>query len=149
MYQFPKEPKKIRQRIRRYERGLRKEYEKFGFIHDGFGKRYLLGPLYMILGDTPGAIKSFEWFEKTFPDDIGEPFQYLCWTLALYRSGDLEAAARKLRQTMLSNLYLIPHLLGSEQEELSGMLPIQNRRIMLSTHRMKFLDYGMRRPCNG
>jgi hypothetical protein len=118
MYQFPKEPKKIRERIRRYERGLRKEHEKFGFIHDGFGKRYLLGPLYMILGDTPGAIKSFEWFEKTFPDDVGEPFQYLCWTLALYRSGDLEAAAQKLRQTMLSNLYLIPHLLGSEQKDL-------------------------------
>ena len=117
MDQFSEEPKKIRARIRRYERNLRKEYEKFGFIHDGSGNRYLLGPLYMVLGDTVGAIKSFEWFEETFPDDIGEPFQYLCWTLALYRSGDLEAAAQKLRQTMLSNLYLIPHLLGSEQEE--------------------------------
>ena len=118
MYQFPKEPQKIRERIRRYERELRKEYEMFGFINDGSGKRYLLGPLYMILGDTVGAIRSFEWFEKTFPDDVGEPFLYLCWTLALYRSGDLEAAAQKLRQTMLSNLYLIPHLLGSEQEKL-------------------------------
>jgi len=118
MYQFPKEPKKIRERIRRYERELRKEHEKHGFISDDFGKRYLLGPLYMILGDTPGAVQSSEWFDKTFPDDTGEPFQYLCWTLALYRSGDLEAAAQKLRQTMLSNLYLIPHLLGSEPEEL-------------------------------
>jgi len=118
MYQFPKEPKKIKARIRRYERELRKEHEKHGFISDDFGKRYLLGPLYMILGDTPGAIQSFEWFENTFPDDIGEPFQCLCWTLALVRSGDLEAAAQKLRQTMLSNLYLIPHVLGSEQEEL-------------------------------
>jgi hypothetical protein len=116
--QFPKEPKKIRGRIRRYERELRKEREKFGFIDDSSGKRYLLGPLYMILGDTVGALQSFEWFEKTFPDDIGEPFQYLCWTLALYRSGDLEAAAQKLRQTMLSNLYLIPYLMGLEQEEL-------------------------------
>jgi hypothetical protein len=102
VYQFPKEPKKIRERTRRYERELQKEREKFGFIDDGFGKRYLLGPLYMVLGDTVGAIKSFEWFERAFPDDIG----------------DLEAAAQKLRQTMLSNLYLIPHLLGSEQEEL-------------------------------
>jgi hypothetical protein len=118
VHQFPTEPKKIRERIRRYERELRKEHEKFGFIRDGSGKRYLVGPLYMILGDTVGALRSFEWFEKTFPDDIGEPFQYLCWTLALYRSGDLEAAAQKLRQTMLSNLYLIPHLLGSEQAEL-------------------------------
>ena len=118
MYQFPKEPQEIRERIRRYERELRKERERIGFIEDRSGKRYLLGPLYMILGDTEGAIRSFEWFETTFPDDIGEPFQYLCWTLALYRSGELEGATQKLRQTMLSNLYLIPHLLGSEQEEL-------------------------------
>jgi hypothetical protein len=116
MYQFPKEPKKIRGRITRYERELRKEYEKYGSISDDFGKRYLLGPLYLILGDLAGAIRSFEWFEQTFSGDMGEPFHALCWTLALYRSGDTAGATRKLRQTMLSNLYLIPHLLGVEQE---------------------------------
>ena len=110
MYQLPKDPKKIRELIKRYERELRNEHRKFGFIHDGSGKRYLLGTLYVLLNNTAGAIKSFEWFEETFPDDIGEPFQYLCWTLALYRSGNREAATRKLRQTMLSNLYLVPHL---------------------------------------
>ena len=118
MFQFPKGPRKIRERINRYERKLRKEYEKSGFFNDGYGKRYLLGPLYMVLGDLPGAIRSFEWFEQTFPNDIGEPFHYLCWTLALYRSGNMAKASFKLRQTMLSNLYLIPHLLGLEQNEL-------------------------------
>ena len=118
MYQFPKEPKKIRDRITRYKRELRKEYEKHGSISDDGGKRYLLGPLYMILGDLPGAIRSFEWFEQEFSDDMGEPFHFLCWTLALYRTGDVDGAARKLRRTMLSNLYLIPHLLGAEQETL-------------------------------
>ena len=117
MYQYPKEPKKIRERINRYERELRKEYEKVGFIHDGYGKRYLLGPLYLVLGDLTGAMRSFEWFEQTFPDDIGEPFHYLCWTLALYRSGDMAGASLKLRQTMLSNLYLIPRLLGLAQDK--------------------------------
>ncbi|MDY6875796.1 MAG: hypothetical protein SWK90_06285 [Chloroflexota bacterium] len=43
MYQYPQGPKKIRERINRYERGVRKEYEKIGFISDGYGKRYLLG----------------------------------------------------------------------------------------------------------
>jgi len=118
MYQFPKEPKKIAERINRYERELRKEHGKFGFISDDFGKRYLLGPLYMMLGDLTGAVRSFEWFEQTFPDDVGEPFQYLCWTLALYRTGNTTGASQKLLQTMLSNLYLIPHLLGLEQDEL-------------------------------
>ena len=118
MYKFPKRPKTIKERIKRYERELRKEAKTFGFISDGYGKRYLLGPLYMLLGDNTWAIKSFKWFDKTFPDDVGEPSQFLCWTLALYRAGNIEAATQKLRQTMLSNLYLIPHLLGLKQAEL-------------------------------
>ena len=118
MSQFPKDPKKIRARITRYRRELRKEQETHEYIHDGYGKRYLLGPLYLLVGDVEGALQAFEWFEETFPDDIGEPVHYLCWTLALYRAGDLGQAARKLLQTTLSNLYLIPHLLGLEQDEL-------------------------------
>jgi hypothetical protein len=118
MYPLPKEPKKIKDRIRRYERGLQQEHRRFGAYDDGSGKRYLLGPLYMMVDDLPGALKSFEWFAQNFSDDIGDPMHYLCWTLALYRSGDLEAATHKLRQTMLLNLYLVPHLLGLEQAQL-------------------------------
>ena len=81
---FPKDPKKIRERITGYERDL--QAKVYGFIDDGYGKRYLLGPLYMLLGDIKGALKSFAWFEKSFPDDVGEPMHYLCWTLALYRA---------------------------------------------------------------
>ena len=44
MYDIPKTPQKIRERIRRYERKLRKEKEESGMIHDGAGKRYFLGP---------------------------------------------------------------------------------------------------------
>jgi|SRR5579859_5470242 len=119
MDQFQGDPKKLKARIRRYERELRREYEQFGAYDDSFGKRYLLGPLYMLVGDLPGAIKSFEWFERAFADDSGEPFHRLCWTLALYRSGDLGAATQKLRETMLANLYLIPHLLGLKQDTLN------------------------------
>jgi tetratricopeptide (TPR) repeat protein len=118
MFEFPKEPKKIRARIRRSERKLRKEYEATGFYGDGYGKRYLLGPLYLLMGDLEGAIESFEWFAQTFSDDMGEPVQYLCWALALYRSGNLAEATLRLRQAMLSNLYLIPRLLGIAQDEL-------------------------------
>ena len=118
MSTFPDNPKKIQQRINRYERELRREYQMHGFIRDGYGKRYLLGPLYLALGDLSGALASFQWFEQMFPDDIGDPQHYLCWTLTLYRSGDTVGAVLKLRQTMFSNLYLIPHLLGLTQEEL-------------------------------
>ena len=115
---FPQDPKKIRARIRSYERALRKEQEAFGAIDDSYGKRYLLGPLYLLMGDTDGALKSFAWFQETFPNDAGDPMHRLCWTLALFKSDDLDAATQKLRQTMLSNLYLIPHVLGMKQNRL-------------------------------
>jgi hypothetical protein len=115
---FPQDHKKIRARIRRYERKLQQEQDQFGMISDGYGKRYLLGPLYLLMDDTEGALNHYRWFEKIFPDDSGYPMHLLCWMLALYRSGDREAATRKLRQTMLSNLYVIPHVLGLEQDEL-------------------------------
>jgi hypothetical protein len=115
---FPKDPTKIRARIRRYERALRKEHDETGYYSDGYGKRYWLGPLYLLMDDLEGALQSFAWYEETFLDDIGHPMQFLCWTLALYRSGQLEPAKQKLRQTMLSNLYFIPRLLGMEQQDL-------------------------------
>jgi hypothetical protein len=118
MFQFPKDPKAIRARIRRYERALRAEDERYGAFDDGYGKRYLLGPLYLLLGDLAGAVESYGWFERTFPHDMGEPVHYLCWALALYRSGDVAGAVFRLRQTMLSNLYLLPRLLGLAQGEL-------------------------------
>jgi hypothetical protein len=77
-----------------------------------------LGPLYLLKGDLAGALRSFAWFEQHFPDDIGEPGQYLCWTLALFQSRDRPAAHQKLLQTMLMNVYIIPHLLGMVQQPL-------------------------------
>jgi len=119
MMRLPKAPKPIRAQIKRYERTLAQEHKTFGAIRDGAGHRYWLGPLYLVLDDLPGALQSFAWFAQTFPDDRGEPLQYLCWSLALYRNGQLEAAVQKLRQTMLMNLYLLPHLLGLHQAPLA------------------------------
>lgn len=104
--------RKLRDRIRRYERLLAKEVGERGFIDDGRGKRYLLGPMYLQAGDLKGALRSFAWYESTFPDDTGEPFQYLCWTLALYKAGNLSSAKKKLLETVFQNLYLLPHLLA-------------------------------------
>ena len=107
------ELRKIRNRLRSYERKLRKEKEESGFYDDSAGKRYLIGPHYLLLGDDKGAFEAFQWFEQEFSEDVGEPGHLLCWTLALHRSGNEVGAARKLRYTVLSNLYLVPHLLGS------------------------------------
>ncbi len=52
MYELPKEPAKLRQRIRRYERAFKVELSEYGTICDGSGKRFLLAPLYLV---SPGA----------------------------------------------------------------------------------------------
>ncbi len=109
---------KIRSRLRSYERKLQKEKKEHGFYRDGAGKRYQIGPHYMLLGDNGGALDAFQWFEKEFSDDAGEPGHLLCWSLALHRAGNEIGAARKLRQTMLANLYLMPRLLGDPIDEL-------------------------------
>ncbi len=110
--------RRIRARLRSYERKLQKEKKEHGFYRDGAGKRYQIGPHYMLLGDNDGALAAFQWFEKEFSDDAGEPGHLLCWSLALHRAGNEVGSAKKLRQTMLSNLYLVPHLLGSPIAEL-------------------------------
>jgi hypothetical protein len=112
------DPRKIRARLRSYERKLQKEKKERGFISDGAGKRYLIGPHYMLLDDNAGALTAFQWFEKEFADDVGEPGHLLCWSLALNRAGNEIGAAKKLRQTMFSNLYVVPHLLRSPIKEL-------------------------------
>ena len=112
------EKKKVRARLRSYERKLQKEKKEHGCYDDGAGKRYQVGPHYMLLDDNDGALAAFKWFEREFDDDGGEPSHFLCWSLALYRAGNEIGAAKKLRQTMLANLYLVPRLLGSPISEL-------------------------------
>lgn len=115
---FPADPKKIRSRIKSYERKLRKEEEVIGCYDDGAGKRFLLGHLYMLMSDLEGALAHYDWYEREFPDDGAEPYNHLTWALTL-RRGDREMDAfHRLYQTMLENLYLVPHLLGDKPEKL-------------------------------
>lgn len=104
---FPTDPKKIRETIRRCERAFRAPHHD-----DGPGKRFLLGPLYLLMSDTTGALRSYEWYEKAFPDDVPEAFNHLCWTLTLIRSGKLGLAKSRLRELIFENLYIVPVFLG-------------------------------------
>jgi tetratricopeptide (TPR) repeat protein len=115
---IPTDPRKIRARIRSYERKLQREKIEQGGYDDGAGKRYMLASLYLLMGDLDGALKSFHWFDEEFSDDSGEPGHRLCWALALYRAGEMDKATRMLRKVMLLNLYLIPQLLGLKKQRL-------------------------------
>ena len=117
MTDFPTTDKGLKQRISSYRRSLTKEKQTHNFIDDGYGKRYLLFCLYFLLGDHKKAQDYFDWYEKEFSDDVGEPTQLLCWAISLFRMGEEDKARYKLAESMLSNLYIIPFILGRETEK--------------------------------
>jgi len=118
MYNFPDTEKKLRSRISGYKSSLTKEKSTYGYVNDSGGKRYLLFNLYFVLNDLKQSQEYFEWYKKEFSDDVGEPIQKLCWALSLHRMKHEKEATHMLAETMLSNLYLIPHLIGHDIEEL-------------------------------
>jgi hypothetical protein len=105
--------KKLRDRATRLKRALANEQRRFGQIDDGAGKRYLIGPLYVLAGELEKALAHYDWYDKECSDDVGEPIHCLCWALALHRTGDVARANDKLLETMVQNVYLLPALLGS------------------------------------
>lgn len=106
--------KKIKTKISSYKSGMTREKKLYGSISDDAGKRYILFSLYFLLNDFKKSEEYFKWYEKEFKDDSGEPAQKLCWAVTLYRMGKLNQAEYRLADLMLSNLYVIPKLLGRD-----------------------------------
>jgi hypothetical protein len=117
MFTFPDTEKKLKSRISSYKSSLNKEKKDYGHINDGSGKRYLLFCLYFVLNNLKKSEGYFEWYKKEFPDDIGEPVQKMCWAISLHRIQKDDEAKYMLGELMLSNLYLIPHLIEQEVQE--------------------------------
>ncbi len=109
---FPKTPKGLLHEIERTRNYLTACKRTYGWIDDGGGSRYYLFYLYFLLGDNRRSSHYFRWFRTQFPDDAGEPLALLCWALMLNRMG--KNGDCLLAETMLSNIYLIPHLIGEE-----------------------------------
>lgn len=104
--------KKLKSKISRYKSALNKEKKIHGFINDGAGKRYILFSLYFLLDDLKKSKKYFEWYKAEFDDDSGEPVQKLCWAVSLFRMKHMDEGKYMLADLMLSNLYIIPKVLG-------------------------------------
>ena len=109
---FSRLRKKLKSRISSYKSSFNKEKKEYGYIRDGAGKRYILFSLHLVLNDLDKSEKYFNWYENEFPDDCGEPIQKLCWSLSLFRMDKVKDAKIMLADLMLSNLYLIPHVIG-------------------------------------
>jgi hypothetical protein len=112
---IPKTPKGISNRITKIRSQLFAFKREYGGHDDSGGARYYLFYLYFLLGDNRRSSEYLRWFEKEFPDDSGEPFALLCWALILHCMG--KDGDYILARTMLSNIYLIPHLLREEMTE--------------------------------
>lgn len=117
MFNFPDTEKKLKSRISNYTSAMNKEKREYGYINDSGGKRYLLFCLYFVLDDLVKSDQYFEWYKDEFPDDSGEPIQKLCWSLVLHRMGKDEEAKYRLGKLMLSNLYIIPQIIGKKVDE--------------------------------
>ncbi len=109
---FPKTPKGLSSRITKIRSQLSAFKREHGGHDDSGGARYYLFYLYFLLGDNRRSSEYIRWYEQEFPDDANEPTQLLCWTLILHRMG--KEGDYKLAETMLSNIYLIPHILGAK-----------------------------------
>ncbi len=79
--------------------------------------RYLYPSLLVLNGRTDQALSAFEEIGRQYPDDIPEPSFLLNWSLALLRAGRVEEAVDQARKAALSNLYLIPKVLGRQVVE--------------------------------
>jgi hypothetical protein len=102
------DPRKVRARIRRYESKLKSRHYR-----DGGGTRFLIGPLYLLLDDTDGALAHYRWFDRKFPDSMDEPFHALSRMLAMLRAKEPEDELHyRLRRAHIANPYFIPALLG-------------------------------------
>jgi len=109
-----KQIEKLKKTIRSYRAILAGEKRKFGGYDDSAGRRYDIPFFYMELRDFKGAMRYFNWFEKEFPDDIGDLFFNFIWALTLFENKKFEKARKKLYKTAFSNTYLFDLLNGKQ-----------------------------------
>lgn len=105
----PSELKKAKARISRYERNFKRSAPNFD---DGGGSRFLLGPLYLLVGDLEGVAKHYKWFDKKYSDSIDEPLHTLCRSILFFRTEKVKETEQFFRRAYLANTYLIPSLTG-------------------------------------
>ena len=113
------ERKRFRNRANRAKRELLKEKDKCGYFDDRSGKRYRIPVFYILAGENDKALDFFSWYEKEFPDDIGEPIFHLYWALSEFKAGHKKEASYRLKIAMLANLYMLPFLFQEPIEMLA------------------------------
>lgn len=138
-----KQIEKIKKKIRKHRAFLRAEKRKLGWYDDSYGKRYIIGMLYIQIEDYKSALRYFNWFDKEFSDDVGFPDFLLTWCLSLFKSNKLKEAEIKAIEVSFSNTYLIPLLLRKKikeirKSELSSVENINAAKYMVAEWKDKY-----------
>lgn len=145
----PKQEERIRKKIARIRKELAADKKRWGgFHHDGSGLRYLPPKQFIKLRDYKGGLRYLRWFNRTFSDDVGNPFFLFEWTLIFFKTGKWKEAENKALETFASNSYLFDQFLGKE------LLPIQKEaytnldtvecaaQLSYSKSEAEFADFG-------
>lgn len=111
----PKQQERIQSKIKKIKAALAadKRYHG-GYYDDSRGLRYLPTRHFIELSDFTGALRYFNWFKTTFPDDSGYPDFLFEWTIVLFKTGRLKEAEKKAFETFCRNTYLFDSFLGKQ-----------------------------------
>ena len=80
--------------------------------NDNQGVRYLIAPLYQLNEDLTGALRAYDQYARSYPDDVTDPHYLFSWGLALFQGGRLPEALSRWRMGFFQNPYIAPLLLG-------------------------------------
>jgi hypothetical protein len=111
----PKQIERIQNKIVKIKRALAADKRRWGgYYDDSRGLRYLAPEQYIKIRDYKGALRYFNWFNKTFDDDMGFPFFLFEWSITLFKNGKLKEAEMKLFQAILRSESLIEKFLEQD-----------------------------------
>lgn len=110
-----KQEQRLKDKIKKIKKALAADKKRWGgYYDDSGGLRYAPPEIYMKLKDYIGALRYFNWFDKNFPDDIGQPGFLFEYTLTLFKRNKIEKAEKKALETFLANPYLLDYFLERE-----------------------------------
>jgi hypothetical protein len=111
----PKQIERIQNKIVKIKRALAADKRRWGgYYDDSRGLRYLAPEQYIKIRDYKGAMRYFNWFSKTFDDDMGFPFFLFEWSITLFKNGKLKEAEKKMFQAIFISDSLIDKFLEQD-----------------------------------
>ena len=109
-----KSKEKLLKKINKIRESFDLEYQKFGWVKDRRGMRYLPSEMYIKIEEYSEGLIYMNWFNKNFPKDKGFPEFLYEWAVILYKNDKIKDARQKVFQTFCSNIYIFDKYFGND-----------------------------------